>query len=74
MGRQSREHWKRNLYVISFGEGIAVSGFAIVFPFLPYYVQELGGNDLSEVAIWSGMAFTSHAVTMGFCPSMGFAG
>lgn len=65
MTRQSSANWKRNLYIISFGELVAISGFAIIIPFLPYYVQELGVTDLSQVAIWSGLALTSHALTMG---------
>lgn len=60
------ETWKRNLYVIWAAELIAIAGFSVVFPFLPYYVQELGVTDLHEVELWSGALFTSQAVTMAF--------
>lgn len=56
--------WKRNLYVIWIAELIAISGFAVMFPFLPYYVQELGVTDLHEVELWSGVLFAAQAVTM----------
>jgi DHA1 family multidrug resistance protein-like MFS transporter len=65
--RESRpilEAWKRNLYVIWAAELAAISGFAVVFPFLPYYVQELGVTELHEVELWSGALFAAHAVTM----------
>jgi len=56
--------WKRNLYIIWIAELIAISGFSVMFPFLPYYVQELGVTDLHQVELWSGALFAAHAVTM----------
>jgi DHA1 family multidrug resistance protein-like MFS transporter len=66
------EAWKRNLYVIWVAELVAITGFAVVFPFLPYYVQELGITDLHKVELWSGALFASHAVMMAlFSPIWG---
>ncbi|MGD8463332.1 MAG: MFS transporter [Anaerolineae bacterium] len=66
------EAWKRNLYVIWVAELVAISGFSVVFPFLPYYVQELGITDLHEVELWSGLLFAAQAVTMAiFAPIWG---
>lgn len=66
------ESWKRNLYVIWVAELVAISGFAVVFPFLPYYVQDLGVTELHEVELWSGLLFACHAVTMAiFAPIWG---
>ncbi len=56
--------WKRNLYVIAAAELVAIAGFTVVIPFLPYYVQELGVTDPAQVALWSGLVFTGHGVTM----------
>ena len=56
--------WKRNLYVIWVAELVAIAGFTVVLPFLPYYVQELGVTDPAQVAIWSGLVFTGHGITM----------
>ena len=56
--------WKRNLYVIWATELVAIAGFTVVIPFLPYYVQELGVTDPEQVAIWSGLVFTGHGITM----------
>jgi len=64
--------WKRNLYVIWAAELVAIAGFTVVLPFLPYYVQELGVTDLAQAEIWSGLLFTGHAITMAiFAPIWG---
>lgn len=66
------ETWKRNLYVIWVAELVAIAGFAVIFPFLPYYVQELGITDLHAVELWSGIVFASQAITMAiFSPIWG---
>ena len=58
------EVWKRNLYVIWAAELVAIAGFSVVMPFLPYYVQELGITELHQVEIWSGILFATQAATM----------
>ncbi len=58
------EAWRRNLYVIWVAELAALAGFSMVIPFLPYYVQELGISELHQVELWSGVLFTTQAVTM----------
>lgn len=58
------EAWKRNLYVIWAAELVAVAGFSVFMPFLPYYVQDLGITGLHQVEIWSGVLFATQAVTM----------
>ncbi len=66
------EAWKRNLYIIWVSQLVAISGFAVVFPFLPYYVQELGVTELEQVELWSGVLFATQAVTMAiFAPIWG---
>jgi len=56
--------WRRNLTVIWVAELLSISGFALVMPFMPYYVQELGVTDPRQVALWSGVLISAHAVTM----------
>lgn len=66
------ESWQRSLYVTAFGELVALSGFSMVLPFLPYYMQELGITDLPGVTMWSALALSSHAVTLAlFAPIWG---
>jgi len=64
--------WRRNLTVIWVAELLAISGFALVMPFMPYYVQELGVTAPRQVALWSGVLISAHAVTMAiFAPFWG---
>ena len=66
------ETWKRNLYVIWIAELVAIAGFAVIFPFLPYFVQELGITELHQVELWSGALFATQALTMAiFAPIWG---
>lgn len=58
------EPWRRNLAAIWLAELVAISGFTVFMPFMPYYVQELGVTRLEEVEFWSGLLLTSQAVTM----------
>ncbi len=43
---------------------LSTAGFALVFPFMPLYVQEIGIATRGSVAFWSGLAFSSQAFTM----------
>jgi len=56
--------WKRNLYVLTAAEMVAVSGFFLIIPFLPYYVRVLGVTDPDQVKAWSGWLFSSQALAM----------
>jgi DHA1 family multidrug resistance protein-like MFS transporter len=57
--------WKRNLIVTAAAEMVAIAGFMVIIPFLPFYVQELGVTEPWEVALWSGLLFSASGVTMG---------
>jgi MFS transporter, DHA1 family, multidrug resistance protein len=46
--------WQRSLYTIVFAETLAMLGFQITLPFLPFYIQELGVTDMRAVAMWVG--------------------
>ncbi len=49
--------WKRNLYALWGAEFLAFLGLAMVFPFLPFFIRELGVKELHEVERWSGLVF-----------------
>jgi DHA1 family multidrug resistance protein-like MFS transporter len=64
--------WKRTLVIVWIAEFISLIGFAMVMPFLPFYVQELGVSDPNQVKFWSGLVVSAHAITMGvFAPIWG---
>jgi DHA1 family multidrug resistance protein-like MFS transporter len=56
--------WQQNLRAIWFAELVAIVGFTVVIPILPLYVEQLGAKGVSQVRIWSGVIFASHAITM----------
>ncbi|KPK88821.1 MAG: hypothetical protein AMJ94_13980 [Deltaproteobacteria bacterium SM23_61] len=53
------EDWKRNLYSLWAVEFLAVLGIALVLPFLPFYVRELGVRELEDVKRWSGFIYAA---------------
>ncbi|OGO50221.1 MAG: hypothetical protein A2148_04305 [Chloroflexi bacterium RBG_16_68_14] len=53
------EPWRRNLYAVAIAQFIALGGGNLVFPFMPFYVKELGVTDPGAVALWSGLLGTS---------------
>ena len=61
--------WQRNLYPLWLAQFVSIAGLSVVIPFLPYYVQELGAE---QVELWSGLLLASIGVTMGiFSPLWG---
>ena len=53
------EPWKRNLYTLWATEFLAALGMALVLPFLPFYIRELGVKELHDVERWSGFVFAA---------------
>lgn len=63
-GRQTRmERWKINLVVLWIGQFFVMSGTTMIIPFLPLYLQKMGMHDPHQVAIWSGLIFSSNFIT-----------
>jgi MFS transporter, DHA1 family, multidrug resistance protein len=50
------EQWRRNLYIVAFAEFIVLVGFSLFVPFMPLYVQQVGGFGAEESAFWAGIA------------------
>ena len=46
------------------GELIAIVGFSVTQPFLPYFVQELGVTDVARIAFWVGLVASAQSTTM----------
>ncbi len=64
--------WQRTLAIIWVAEFVAIIGFAVVIPFLPFYIQELGVSDPDQIKMWSGLVTSAQAVTMAiFAPIWG---
>lgn len=62
----SLPQWRRNLYILFSVQILSTAGFSLVFPFLPLYVKELGVASVGSIEFWSGLVFSSQALTMMF--------
>lgn len=56
--------WRRTVYILFFVQLLSTAGFSLVFPFLPLYVKEIGVASGGSIEFWSGLVFSSQAVTM----------
>jgi DHA1 family multidrug resistance protein-like MFS transporter len=52
------ETWRKNLYILWGTQFLAMVGMNLVIPFLPFYIRTLGVTNESDVAMWSGLAFS----------------
>ncbi|MFC1920798.1 MFS transporter [Chloroflexota bacterium] len=50
------ERWQKNLYAIFVAQFLVMVGFSFVNPFLPLFIQQLGGYSNEGAAFWSSMA------------------
>ncbi|MGE5594494.1 MAG: MFS transporter, partial [Hyphomicrobiales bacterium] len=48
--------WQRNLAFISIGVFVGLLGANFVFPFIPFYLRELGVDSKSDRAFWTGVS------------------
>ena len=70
--QSSSSSWQRTLIVVWFAEFVSLIGFAMVMPFLPFYVQDLGVSDPDQIKFWAGLIISAQAITMAiFAPIWG---
>ena len=48
--------WRRNLAALVAAVFIGFTGFTVVMPFLPIYIQQMGETDVGRIAVWTGVA------------------
>lgn len=58
------ETWRRNVYAVAIAQFIALGGGNLVFPFMPFYVKELGVHGEGHIALWSGLLGTSTGLAL----------
>jgi MFS family permease len=64
--------WRQNLFAVTAASFIGFTGFTLVMPFLPIYLQQLGVSDVGEIALWSGLCLgVTPAVTALMAPLWG---
>src|SRR5262245_35336736 len=47
--------WRRTLYAVVIAQTLAIIGFSLRTPFLPFFLQDLGATSDKQAAIWSGL-------------------
>lgn len=55
MATDGAPDWRRNLAAVTVATFIGFTGFTLVMPFLPLYLEELGVHDTGAIAIWAGL-------------------
>ncbi len=56
MSAEGAPDWRRNLVAVTVATFIGFTGFTLVMPFLPLYLEQLGVRDTGLIAIWAGLA------------------
>lgn len=56
--------WQRTLYIMFTAQFMVAVGFSSIFPFLPFYVEELGTNTNLSLELLVGLVYSSQAFTM----------
>ncbi|MEX0786828.1 MAG: MFS transporter, partial [Dehalococcoidia bacterium] len=54
-----KEPWSRTLFAVAVAQFIALGGGNLVFPFMPFYVEDLGIEGEGKIALWSGFLVTA---------------
>jgi DHA1 family multidrug resistance protein-like MFS transporter len=58
------EPWRKNLYLIFVTEFVVIMAFSFVNPFLPLFIQKLGGFNNKQAAFWAGIALGGGGLAM----------
>jgi DHA1 family multidrug resistance protein-like MFS transporter len=56
--------WRRNLYAIAIAQFLAVMGFSLRAPFLPFFIGDLGVTSAQDQALWAGLINAAGAGVM----------
>jgi DHA1 family multidrug resistance protein-like MFS transporter len=57
-------HWKINLAASWLAQFLCIAGFSASFPFMPFFLRDLGITDLRQVEIWAGLLASVPAISM----------
>ena len=58
------ESWKGNLAASWAAQFLCVVGFTAAFPFMPFFIRELGITGVDQVALWAGIISSAGSVSM----------
>ncbi len=60
-------NWRRNLVAVTGASFVGFTGFTLVMPFLPLYIQQLGVTDVGEIAWWTGLTLGATPALTALC-------
>ncbi len=60
------QQWEKTLSATCTAQLIALMGVNFVFPFIPFYIQELGITDIAEITRWTGLLAGIPGLSMAF--------
>ena len=60
------QSWQLTLNIVFIAQLLSIIGFAFTFPFLPFYIRELGVTEERLVPIWAGFMMASSSLVMAF--------
>jgi MFS transporter, DHA1 family, multidrug resistance protein len=63
---ETGQSWQLTLYIVCIAQLLSIIGFAFTFPFLPFYIRELGVTEERLVPIWAGFIMASSSLVMAF--------
>ncbi len=63
-GSYAPHSWKRNLVFIWIGVFVGLLGANFVFPFMPFYIQELGVTDKAKVSYYTGLTASATGLSL----------
>ena len=56
--------WRRNLAFIWIGVFVGLLGAQFVFPFIPFYIRDLGVSEKSQVSLYSGLTASAAGLSL----------
>ncbi|MFW6074338.1 MAG: MFS transporter [Chloroflexota bacterium] len=56
--------WRRNLYALWIAQLLAIIGFSMRAPFLPFFLEDVGATSFSSQALWAGAINAGGALVM----------
>jgi MFS transporter, DHA1 family, multidrug resistance protein len=72
---QQAVSWRRNLYAITIAQWLAIVGFTLREPILPFYLKHLGDLSTESATRWSGLFAAGGGLTMAItAPIWGLVG
>ena len=73
--RQQAVSWRRNLYAITLAQWLAIVGFSLREPIIPFYLKHLGDLSTDSATRWSGLFAAGGGATMAIsAPIWGLVG